>query len=311
MFVLPISEVADHSIDDGGPLDITDLSLPPDQSTFPKEDEEDIDGVSDEVFKAPVVIVSPYPTPKRGILKHKSQRGDSVPGKAGFENRFDDLEQKINHVDYKIESVKSHCENGIREIKRSLTPAINQGDALSDRTSCRVVRSKINKVYTSKLNEVSFSQEGFRPFGHATGRKPLEDHTNRNIAQIALGRSLHAVDNNQSRETIIRRGYSALNRAKSVQRKIDEEFHFGLSSASQKKQFTLLDDDDVGAAEIENILKTNKTERLRRERENFGYLEKDNHCKLEKKFTDYRLQTVRGWFCFICRSLTIFSLFFV
>ena len=281
-------------MDDGGPLDITDLSLPSDQSHLPTREEEDVDDVSDEAVQAPIVVVSPYPTPKRGILKHTSQRGNLMAETAKFEHRFDNLEQRINHVDYKIESVKSHCENGIREIKQSLTPAKNQGGLSGDIDYRDGVSGDNREENQIKVNEVSFSQQIFRPFDHTTKRKPLRDRTN--SSHIVRDMSFHA-ENIPSRETIVRRGYSALNRAKNVQRKIDKEFELGLNSNTQKKHFTSTDDDDVEAAEIVSILKTDNNERLTHDGIRIQYMEKSN-IPNENRFNDYRLKTVRGKFFF-------------
>ena len=288
-------EVANDSIDDGGPLDITDLSIPIDQSSLPKED--DIDDVSDEVFQAPVVIVSPYPTPKRGILKHSTQKDKVVSEKEKVDYRFDDLEQRISHVDHKVESVRSHCENGIREIKRSLTPAIKQFSCSSNVDQCRVVGNR--KTYPSQASDDSVSSESLRAFDYATKRKPLQDRTNTSNPKIARDGPF-ITDDSESRETIVRRGYSALNRAKTVQQKIDEEFDFFPNSNSQEKHLTSIDTYDN---EIVSILNTDEKGRATFYRNGFHCLEKDCHSNIrnEKRFNDYRLQTARGSLHFLLR----------
>ena len=292
---LPSPEVANDSVDDGGPLDITDLSLPIDQSSLPKED--DIDDVSDEVFQAPVVIVSPYPTPKRGILKHSTQKDKVVSEKEKVDHRFNDLEQRISHVDHKVESVRSHCENGIREIKRSLTPAIKQFSLSSNVDQCRVAGNR--KTYPSQASDDSVSSESLRAFDYGTKRKPLQDRTNRSNPKIARDGPF-SIDDSESRETIVRRGYSALNRAKTVQQKIDEEFDFFPNSNSQEKHLTSIDTCDN---EIVSILKTDEKGRATFSRNEFHCLEKDSHSNIrnEKRFKDYRLQTARGSLRFLLR----------
>ena len=108
---------------DDGPLDITDLSLPPEQSNgIENHESQDTTSESDAAFE---IVVSSFPTPKRGILKHTSQRDTPlvVNPKNTYENRLENIEEKIGLVENEIEIVKNNCENDIREIKRCLTPA--------------------------------------------------------------------------------------------------------------------------------------------------------------------------------------------
>ena len=292
---LPFSEAANDSIDDGGPLDITDLSLPIDQSSLPKED--DIDDISDEVFQAPVVIVSPYPTPKRGILKHSTRKDKVVSEKAKVEHRFNDLEQRISHVDHKVESVRSHCESGIREIKRSLTPVMKQLSFSSNVDQYRIVWNR--NIFPSQTSDASVSNESIKAFDYPTERKPLQDRTNRSSPKIARDGPL-STDNSESREIIVRRGYSALDRAKTVQRKIDEEFDFFPNCKSQEKHLASIDNYDN---EIVSILKTDEKKRATFARNRFHCIEKDGNINIrnEKRFNDYRLQAARGSLHFLLR----------
>eukprot|EP00794_Sanderia_malayensis_P017025 gene17025-18739_t len=111
----------DVSFDDGGPLDITDLSSPEQLGGHfdASEDDEDV-CQSDDVYKPPLVIVSPFPTPKRGILKKHPKRLSPLPGKPGREesqgdekmdhrtvkDRFRNLETKLIEVESRLENVE-------------------------------------------------------------------------------------------------------------------------------------------------------------------------------------------------------------
>ena len=274
---------------------MTDLSFPPDQSDFPKVDDDDFNNISDDVFQNPVVIVSPYPTPKRGILKHTSQRGNNMAERTNnYEHRFANLEQKIHNVEDRIENVKSNCESDIREIKRSLTPVVKHGNLSSDWAS---TGSELRSNNQDKASEVSYSQEGFRPLDYTKKRKPLQDRTNSDDAATDAPReiSLYA-GGSPSKDAIVRKGYSALNRAKTVQRKIDEQFGFCSGGNARERRFPSVDNDDVEAEEVASILKKKNMERLTREGQKLDYIEKDFKANVltEEKFNDYRMQAVRG-----------------
>lgn len=278
-------------------MDITDLSLPQDPSNIGDEDEDGFVDASDEVFQAPVVIVSPYPTPKRGILKHTPQRGRPTTGiNAGnnYEHRFEDLEEKLSKVEDKIDDVKSICEKDIREIKRNLTPARKPNSLYSDGTV-----GENQKRIPHKGDDVSFSRENLRPFDSAKVRVPLKDRTNGNRVQTsftARNGSFYG-DNSAGKETIIQRGYSALNRAKSVQRKIDEDFDLCLNVDSKKRNnFSSIDNDDAEAAEVASILINEDMTKLTHEGERNECFSDDAKVFLthKDKYHDYRLTTIRG-----------------
>ncbi len=168
------------SFDDGGPLDITDLSLPDNadkRNEFPDEDDQSGDP-SDDVFCSPIVIVSPFPTPKRGILKHKSStlNKNKVDKEAAVENylkdKFHNLEYKLHEVENRLESVENAYDKskGI-EVKREV-----ENKVLAD-----VKRQDSFRINDNEISNdgSSFYKTPEREFSKDVARKPLSDVVNR------------------------------------------------------------------------------------------------------------------------------------
>ena len=280
-------------------MDITELSLPPDQSLTTKGYDEELANISDDVFQPPVVIVSPYPTPKRGILKHASQRGSALVENRitdTYDYRFTSLEQKISKVEDRIDSVKSHCESDIREIKRSLTPA-RKPSSCAVSVNYHLSGSESKEINHGKNSVVRFRRENFRPLESTGTRVPLQDRTN-NDSMRAMKHpdGYHPGNGSPSAEAIVRKGYSALLRAKTVQRRIDEDFEFCHDDRPNASCSQKVDTDDVEAAEVASILTKKSNARLTREGERIDYFENDAKSYLidKDKFQDYRLHTIRG-----------------
>ncbi|XP_065072194.1 uncharacterized protein LOC135696654 isoform X1 [Rhopilema esculentum] len=297
-----IWEAADHhgnanddSVYDDGPLDITDLSLPPELSNgIENHDSQDTTSESDAAFE---IVVSSFPTPKRGILKHTSQRDTPivVNPKNTYENRLENIEEKIGLVENEIEIVKNNCENDIREIKRCLTPAkklINE----SQKNKIASFTSQdgkdvayFNRLSTSLVRPlIDLKRNGFR--------QPLQDCTNRSTHSDkgTHDRSLQGSDSSKE-ESIVRNGYFALDRAKRVQRKIDEDFELCFDTRSRDKNSPVFDNNDIESAEVAKILTANTSERLTREGHRIDFIRanSDIRAPMEGKFREYRFRNVR------------------
>ena len=294
--------------DDGGPLEITDLSLPlAPHGTDENNCQDDLTEQSDDVFEAPVVIVSPYPTPKRGILKHTTNRGSSnrAPKSNEFENRFEKIEEKLEQVEERLGNVVNNYEKDIKEIKKTLTPMKDNFDGLSEenlRTNDfekRRFAAGKGLANDDNSNYESLGDDFLAAFaeGRDVRRMPLGDRTNYDNHGVKSAKSTSNPGNDLNMELVVRKGYSALSRAKKVSRRIDEDFDLCLEKPSGVHR-RASKDEDRESAEVANILGSNSKEIVTQEQNVVQYagqkFDDGVAASFENKFKDYRLQSVRG-----------------
>lgn len=297
-----------ESVDDGGPLEVSDLSLPLAPHRTDETDSQDPTDQSDDVFEAPVVIVSPYPTPKRGILKNTVNRGSSNRAAKGneFENRFEKIEEKLEQVQERIGNVVNNYEKDIKEIKKTLTPMKDNFDGLRNRGNLGTNDFDKRKSTAGKglANNDERSSKGVSDdFGRAfTGdsdvrKLPLRDRTNCDNYGVKNAERMSNLGSNLNMELVVRKGYSALNRAKKVSRRIDEDFDlcFEKPSGAQRR---VSRDEDRESAEVADILGSNSREIVAQEQDVIQYARQESDGGgsriFENKFKDYRLQSIRG-----------------
>ena len=295
-------------VDDGGPLEITDLSLPlAPHGTDEKNSQNDPSDQSDDVFEAPVVVVSPYPTPKRGILKNNTNRGSSNRAPKGneFENRFEKIEEKLEQVEERLGNVVNNYEKDIKEIKKTLTPMKDNFDGLSKENlrsngfENRMFATGKGLANDDNRNCESLGDDFLRASadGRDVGRMPLGDRTNYDNHGIKSAENMSNPGNGLNMELVVRKGYSALNRAKKVSRRIDEDFDLCLEKPSGVQR-RVSKDEDRESAEVADILGSNSKEIVTQEQNVVQYARQESDDGIsaifENKFKDYRLQSIRG-----------------
>lgn len=310
-----------ESVDDGGPLEVSDLSLPLAPRRTDETDSQDPTDQSDDVFEAPVVIVSPYPTPKRGILKNTVNRGSSNRAAKGneFENRFEKIEEKLEQVQERIGNVVNNYEKDIKEIKKTLTPMKDNFDGLRNRGNLGTNDFDERKSTPGKglANNDERSSKGVSDdFGRAfTGdsdvrKLPLRDRTNCDNYGVKNAERMSNLGSNLNMELVVRKGYSALNRAKKVSRRIDEDFDlcFEKPSGAQRR---VSRDEDRESAEVADILGSNSREIVAQEQDVIQYARQESDGGIsrtfENKFKDYRLQSIRGMSTFNAHYVFVLS----